>query len=62
MAPIEPFYKTPLAKRLILFQYDGGRSDIIYGLQSEPDEPEIGEPRVPLIHKRIKEGKAAFGL
>ncbi|KAL4474707.1 hypothetical protein ABPG72_002300 [Tetrahymena utriculariae] len=62
MTPVEPFNKKPLAKRLMLFQYDGGRSDIIYGLQSESDEPEIGKPRVPLIHNRIKEGKASFGI
>ncbi|KAL4429935.1 hypothetical protein ABPG74_000301 [Tetrahymena malaccensis] len=62
MTPVEPFNKKPLSKRLMLFQFDGGRSDIIYGFQSEPDEPEIGKPRVPLIHDRVKEGKASFGI
>ncbi|EAR83731.1 phosphatidylinositolglycan class N protein (macronuclear) [Tetrahymena thermophila SB210] len=62
MTPIESLNKSRFAKRVVIFQYDGGRADIIYGLQNKSYEPEIGKPRVPLIHNRIKEGKANFGI
>ncbi|KAL4429934.1 hypothetical protein ABPG74_000300 [Tetrahymena malaccensis] len=62
MAPIQPLNKNHFAKRVVVFQYDGGRADIIYGLQNQSYETEIGQPRVPIIHNRIKEGKANFGI
>ncbi|KAL4474708.1 hypothetical protein ABPG72_002301 [Tetrahymena utriculariae] len=62
MQPIQPLNKNNFAKRVVIFQYDGGRADIIYGLKNKSYETEIGKPRVPIIHNRIKEGKANFGI